>query len=231
MRTLGLIGGMSWESSALYYAALNRGVAQRLGGLHSAKLLLGSVDFHEIVEMQKAAAWDEAGALLADVARSLVAGGAQAIALAVNTMHKVAPQVRAAIGVPFIDIRDAVAAEVRAKSAGRVGLLGTRYVVEQPFYGEQIEAAGACKILRAPADDNESVHRIIYDELCLGVVNEASCGRVLGIVQDLQRQGAESVVLACTELPMLNLGERSPVPLINSTAIHVDACLDFMCPA
>jgi aspartate racemase len=230
MKTLGLVGGMSWESTALYYEALNRGIAQRLGGFHSAKLVLGSVDFHDVVELQKTGSWDAAGALLAEVAQRLVAGGAEAIALAVNTMHKVAPQVQAAIDVPFIDIRDAIAVDVRALKASRVGLLGTRYVVEQAFYGDRIESAGSCQVVRASAEDNAFVHGVIYDELCRGVVTEPSRDRVLDIIKVLKQQGADAVVLGCTELPMLRLTDVSPIPLLDSTALHVDACLDFMVP-
>lgn len=228
MKTLGIIGGMSWESTALYYEALNRGVARRLGGLHSAKLILASVDFQEIVDLQQAGLWDDAGTILADAAKRLVAGGAEAIALAVNTMHKVAPQIRAAIDVPFIDIRDVVASDTRARNASRIGLLGTMYVVEQPFYGDHIEAVGACKVLRPSSEDKVSVHRIIYDELSRGIVTEQSRGRVLGILEKLRDDGAEAVVLGCTELPMLRLDGLSPIPLIDSTALHVEACLTAM---
>jgi aspartate racemase len=228
MKTLGIIGGMSWESTALYYEALNRGVAKRLGGLHSAKLMLASVDFQEIVDFQQAGSWNEAGALLADVARRLVAGGAEAIALAVNTMHVVAPQIRAAVEVPFLDIRDAVAGEIRNRKASRIGLLGTRYVIEQPFYGDQIEALSGSEVIRANGEDNSFVHGIIYGELSKGIVSEQSRDRVLQIIEKLSRDGAEAMVLGCTELPMLRLAAQSPIALIDSTATHVEACLAFM---
>jgi aspartate racemase len=227
MKTLGIIGGMSWESTSLYYAALNRGVTRRLGQAHSAKLVLASLDFQDIIDLQLAGSWDDAGELLAGTARRLVAGGAEAIALAVNTMHKVAPQIEAAVDVPFIDIRDAVAAVIGARKAKRVALLGTHYVVEEPFYGDYLEKAGACKILRPDGEDNRFVHRIIYGELSRGIVSEATRVRVLGILGKLRDVGAEAAVLGCTELPMLQLAEQSPIPLIDSTAVHVEACLDF----
>ena len=228
MKTLGVIGGMSWESTALYYAALNRGVAGKLGGLHSAKLLLASVNFNEIVELQQAGRWEEAGSLLANISSQLVGAGAQAIALAVNTMHKVAPQIQAAVDVPFIDIRDVIAHAIRSTNATKVGLLGTRYVVEQPFYGDHIEAAADCKIMRPNGEDNLFVHNVIYNELSCGTVTESSRGRVLDILKKLYDNGAKSAVLGCTELPMLHLDDQSPIPLIDSTALHVEACLSFM---
>jgi aspartate racemase len=228
MKTLGIIGGMSWESTALYYEALNRGIAKRLGGLHSAKLVLGNVDFQEIVDFQLSDSWDAAGALLADIAANLVAAGAEGIALAVNTMHKVAPQIQARINVPFIDIRDVVAKTIIARKATSVGLLGTRYVVEQPFYGDRIANSASCKVLRASEESNLFVHRVIYEELSKGEVTEEARLKVLDILRDLRERGAEMAVMGCTELPMLRLDDVSPIPLLDSTALHVEACLAFM---
>jgi aspartate racemase len=229
MKTLGLIGGMSWESTALYYAALNRGVAARLGGLHSAKLLIGSVDFAEVVALQKADDWEGAGALLAGVARGLEAGGADVLALAVNTMHKVAPAVRAATSLPLVDIRTVVADAVRARGLRRVALLGTRYVVEQAFYAGPLSAEGGCAVMRGTPEDRSLVHDAIYGELSLGVVRDDTRKAVADILTRMQADGAEGAVLACTELPMLELQALVPsMPLLDSTALHAEACVEAM---
>ncbi|SNT32528.1 aspartate racemase [Tardiphaga sp. OK246] len=228
MKTLGLIGGMSWESTALYYSGLNRGVSARLGGLHSAKMVLANVDFQEIVEFQQSGHWDEAGIFLADIATKLVAAGAEGIALAVNTMHKVAPAVAAAVKVPFLDIRDAIAKDLRSKNIVVSGLLGTGYVMQEDFYRSHLEDAAGGGVLVPEKQVAADLNQIIYDELSKGVVNDKARSRVLDMIGDLHRQGAGAVILGCTELPMLALDSSSPIPLLDSTALHIEMCLNFM---
>jgi len=228
MKTLGIIGGMSWESTSLYYSALNKGVASRLGGLHSAKLILASVDFHEIVELQRAGRWDEAGVLLADIATRLVAAGAEGLALAVNTMHLVAPQITASIKIPFLDIRDAIANDLRTRNISTAGLLGTGYVMEEGFYRRHIEAGANCEVLIPSGSGVTDMNEIIYGELSKGMVAERSRKKVIEMIGEFQRRGAQSVILGCTELPMLELEHDSPLPLLDSMALHVNTCLDLM---
>lgn len=228
MKTLGLIGGMSWESTALYYGQLNKGIGERLGGLHSAKMMMANVDFQEIVDLQRTGQWTKAGAILADCAARLQSAGAEGVALAVNTMHKVAPQIVACLDIPFIDIRDAIAAELKANGIGVSGLLGTGYVMEDEFYRVHIEKAAQCKIVVPKEQGASTLNHIIYGELSKGVVTDVSKSKVAGLIGELQAAGAEGVILGCTELPMLQLDRMCPVPLFDSTALHVKACLDFM---
>lgn len=229
MKTLGLIGGMSWESTALYYTAINRAIGTRLGALHSAKVVVSSVDFQEIVELQRADKWDEAGNLLAHEALRLKAAGVDYLALAVNTMHKVVPAIRSACDLPLIDIRSAVAEQIGSRRLRRVALLSTRYVVEQGFYGEQIAAEARCEIVRPEPTDRSFIHAAIYDELTKGLVSRNTREQVAGILRKLQSDGADGAILACTELPMLDLQPLVPgLPLVDSTAVHTTACVDAM---
>lgn len=227
MRTLGLIGGMSWESTALYYAEINRNIAQRLGGLNSAKIILGSVNFAEIVAFQQSGNWDGAGASLADLARNLEAAGANIIALAVNTMHKVAPRIQEVTQLPFIDIRTVVAEAVRKKELKRVALLGTSYVMEESFYVDKLSAEGQVDIVMPELSDRLAIHNAIYKELSLGQVRESTRQNMLKILSSLKSRGAEGAVLACTELAMLRLDQLiSDFPLFDSTGLHCVACVE-----
>ena len=232
MRTLGLIGGMSWESTALYYASLNRGIADQMGGLHSAPLLMASVDFQGIVDHQLANRWDQAGAELADIARRLEDAGAEGIALAVNTMHKVADPIRDAISIQFLDIREAVAGAIERSGAKRSVLLGTNYVVEEDYYFGKIakKLLGKVELTVLPDAEQAFVHDIIYDELSKGEVKDASRERVAAAIREaIANEQVGSVALACTELPMLKLGELlKGVPIADSTNVHVEACVDFI---
>ncbi|MGN6153495.1 MAG: aspartate/glutamate racemase family protein [Lysobacteraceae bacterium] len=222
MKTLGLLGGMSWESTVPYYRIVNERVRDRLGGLHSAKLVLHSVDFAEIEVLQHAGRWDEAGAVLADAARGLRAAGADAIVLCTNTMHRVAPAIEAAIDVPLLHIADATATRIGAAGIERVALLGTRFTMEQAFYRDRIEAAGIGVIV-PDADDRERVHRVIYDELCLGRVYDTSRQAYRDIIATLVARGAQGVILGCTEIGLLVGKGDAAVPMFDTTRLHAEA--------
>ena len=227
MKTIGLIGGMSWESTANYYRDINERVKQRLGGLHSARILLYSVDFQEIERLQHQGRWDEAGEQLGDIARRLEGAGADVVALCTNTMHKVAPAIEAALRVPFLHIADPTAQAVKQAGIGRIGLLGTRFTMEEDFYrGRLVERHGLDVIVPDPAE-RETVHRVIYDELCLGKVEERSRQAYRDIIAHLVERGAEGVILGCTEIAMLVSPADSPVPLFDTTQLHAVSAVDF----
>lgn len=227
MKTIGLIGGMSWESTANYYRDINERVKQRLGGLHSARILLYSVDFQEIERLQHQGHWDEAGEQLGDIARRLEGAGADVVALCTNTMHKVAPAIEAALRVPFLHIADPTAQAVKQAGIGRIGLLGTRFTMEEDFYrGRLVQRHGLDVIVPDPAE-RETVHRVIYDELCLGKVEERSRQAYRDIIAHLVERGAEGVILGCTEIAMLVSPADSPVPLFDTTQLHAVSAVDF----
>jgi aspartate racemase len=198
VKTIGLLGGMSWESTVPYYRTINRVVALQLGGLHSARILLHSVDFHEIEQLQHSDRWDDAGAILADAARGLEAGGADFLVLCTNTMHRVAPRIEAAVTVPLLHIADATAKRIAAAGIARVGLLGTRFTMEQDFYRGHLESRGL-DVVVPEQEDRELVHRVIYDELCLGEIREPSRADFRRILSQLEAEGCAGVVLGCTE--------------------------------
>lgn len=223
-RVIGLIGGMSWESTAEYYRLANVLVGERLGGLHSARLLLASVDFAVIEELQRAGDWGRAGAELADVARSLQAGGAELLVLCTNTMHLVADAVAAAVDLPLLHIGDATADAVRAAGLRRVGLLGTAFTMEQPFLRERLGAHGLDVLVPGP-EDRALVHRVIYDELCRGVVREESRAAYRAVMSRLVDAGAEGIVLGCTEIELLVGAADAPVPVFPTTRLHVGAAV------
>jgi aspartate racemase len=224
-KMIGLIGGMSWESTAAYYRLANELVRERLGGLHSARLLLASVDFAEIEQLQSRGEWDAAGALLAEIAQSLEAGGAELLILCTNTMHKVAPAIEAATSIPFLHLADATAAAVRAAGITRVGLLGTAFTMEQSFYRDRLESHGL-EVLVPSAADRAEVHRVIYDELCQGQLLEASRRAVGAIIGHLGDEGAAGVILGCTEIELLIGPADSPLPTFATTRLHVEAAID-----
>ena len=220
MKTIGLIGGMSWESTVPYYRTINETIKERLGGLHSAKLVLYSVDFHEIERLQHAGDWDKAGAILAGVARSLERAGADFLVLATNTMHKVAASIEAAVAIPLLHIADPTAAEIKRAGHSRIGLIGTRFTMEQAFYKDRLRERHGLDVIVPGADDRDTVHRIIYDELCLGLVRDDSRDAYRRIMNGLVESGAQAIILGCTEI-MLLVGEGdAPVPLFDTTAIH-----------
>ncbi|MFG2501335.1 aspartate/glutamate racemase family protein [Streptomyces sp. NPDC048441] len=224
MKTIGLIGGMSWESSAEYYRLLNELVRERLGGLHSARCVLYSVDFAEIEELQVAGEWEQAGEVLARAAKGVEAAGADLVLICTNTMHKVADQVQGALSVPLLHLADATADAVLAAGVRRVGLLGTAFTMEQDFYRERLTARGL-EVLVPDAEGRALVHRVIYEELCLGVVREESRADYLGVIAGLVTDGAEGVILGCTEIELLISQEHSEVPVFPTTRLHAEAAV------
>jgi aspartate racemase len=226
VKRIGLIGGMSWESSAEYYRLLNELVRERLGGLHSAECLLFSVDFAEIERMQVEGRWDDAGRVLAEAARVLEAGGADFVVLCTNTMHRVADAISEVVSVPLLHLADTTAAAVRAAGIETVGLLGTAFTMEQPFYRDRLAGHGL-SVLVPPAEDRELVHRVIYDELCLGVVSESSRVAYQQVIGRLADAGAEGVVLGCTEIELLIQQQHSPVPVFPTTRLHAEAAVEL----
>lgn len=226
MRIVGLIGGMSWESTLPYYRLINERVRERLGGLHSAKLLLYSVDFAEVEAMQRTGDWDAADALMVDAARRLRTAGAEAIAICTNTMHRSVPAIEAAIGPRVLHIADATARAIREAGLSRIGLLGTRFTMEQPFHRERLERAGL-QVVVPDAPEREDIHRVIYDELCRGRIDAASRERYRQIMATLVARGAQGVVLGCTEIGLLVGAGDASVPLFDTTALHAAAIADW----
>lgn len=222
MKTLGMIGGMSWESTLPYYRIVNETVRTRLGGLHSARLVLYSVDFHDIERLQHAGDWDAAGEAMADAARALRAAGADLLVLCTNTMHKVATAIEQATPLPLLHIADATADAVRAAGLARVGLLGTRFTMEQDFYPARLRLHGI-ETLVPDAAGRDAVHRIIYEELCLGRVLESSRRRFRDLMAELVERGAEGIVLGCTEIMLLVQPGDASVPTFDTTTLHARA--------
>ena len=224
MKTIGLLGGMSWESTALYYRRINERTRERLGGLHSARIAMISVDFAEIEALQAAGAWDAAGEALALDARRLEAAGADGIVLCTNTMHRVADAIEEATEIPLLHLADATAERVRAAGVRRIGLLGTRFTMEQAFYRSRLETHGL-EVVVPPASERARLHEVIFGELCLGRVEPDSRREVAAMVDALTSAGAEGVIEGCTEITMLELGEAIDVPRFDTTAIHADAAV------
>ncbi|WAT01468.1 aspartate/glutamate racemase family protein [Rouxiella chamberiensis] len=226
MKTLGLIGGMSWESTIPYYRIINEQVKQALGGLHSAKMILYSVDFYEIEKLQAQGYWDQAGALLGGAALALKKAGAEVIVVCTNTMHKVAGAIEQIGGLPLLHIADATASRVLGQNLRRVGLLGTRFTMEQDFYRGRLLAQGI-EVLTPNEADRAVVHRIIYEELCLGKILPASRGDYQRIIRQLEEQGAEGIILGCTEITLLVGAQDARVPVFDTTAIHAQAAASY----
>ncbi|RNL77799.1 aspartate/glutamate racemase family protein [Nocardioides marmorisolisilvae] len=226
MKRIGLLGGMSWESSAEYYRLVNELVRDRLGGLHSADCLLRSVDFATVEELQVSGRWVEAGAMLADAARQLEAAGAEVIVLCTNTMHKVADAIEEAVGIPLLHLADATAAAATAARLTQVGLLGTAFTMEQDFYRDRLAGHGL-EVLVPDAEDRALVHRVIYDELCLGIVKDESRAAYVEVIGRLVAAGCEGVILGCTEIELLIGQDDSPVPVLPTTRLHAEAAVDW----
>lgn len=220
MKTIGLIGGMSWESTVTYYRQINESVKERLGGLHSAKVVLYSVDFHEVEKLQHSGNWSAAGALLADAARALESAGADFLVLCTNTMHKIAPAIEAAVRIPLLHIADPTAEKIKGAGLSTIGLLGTRFTMEQGFYKDRLRQRYGLRVLIPSQQDREVVHRIIYEELCRGRVIDDSRIEYRRIMAALISQGAEAIILGCTEISMLVEQRDSSVPLFDTTSIH-----------
>ena len=227
MKTIGLIGGMSWESTAIYYRLINDMVKNRLGGLHSAQLLMWSFDFDDIAQLQAAANWDEATRRMVDAGNRLKKAGADALVICTNTMHKMATDVERETGLPLLHIADATARAIKVQNIQKVGLLATRFTMEQDFYkGRLLESHGINAIVPDEAG-RSSVHQIIYDELCKGVVKPESKSRYLEIIADLIQQGAQGIILGCTEIGMLIAQEDVSVSVFDTTSLHAAAAVDF----
>jgi len=227
MKTIGLLGGMSWESTVTYYQLLNREVGRRLGGVHSARILLLSVDFQEIEALQHRGEWDRLGEILTNDARTLERGGADFLVICTNTMHLVSPAIEAGISIPLLHIADATAAKIKALGIHRVGLLGTRFTMEESFYKGRLETEHGLTVQVPPAADREIVHRVIYEELVLGEIRPQSRSEFARISDDLARSGAEGVILGCTEIGLLLSQEDSRVALFDTSVIHAEAAAAF----
>jgi aspartate racemase len=225
MKTIGLIGGMSWESTATYYELINRGIADRLGGLHSARIAMWSVDFAEIESAQVEGRWEDAGAALAEAARSLERAGADFLVLATNTMHKVADEIDAAAHLPLLHIGEVTGRAIQDAGLPRVGLLGTRFTMEQQFYREVLEQQFGLDVLVPEGAGVDTINDIIYDELCKGRIDEGSRRRAAEVIAGLVERGARGVVLGCTELPLLIRPEDASVPLFDTTRLHAEAAV------
>ena len=226
-RTLGIIGGMSWESTESYYRLINEGIKAELGNLHSADLLIHSVDFAPIGELQAQGAWDEMGAILANSGKRLQAAGAQGLLIATNTMHKVVDDVQAATNLPIIHIADATAKAIQAQGLTKIALLGTQFTMTQDFYKQRLIEAGL-QVLIPENDARAEVHRIIYDELCQGQFLDSSRQYYSQVIKDLANKGAEGVILGCTEIGLLIQQADSPIAVFDTTAIHAAAAVDFL---
>ena len=226
MRTIGLIGGMSWESSAEYYRLINQQVREQLGPLRSAKLLMYSVDFGPVEQAQHAGRWEDAALILVDAAQRLQAGGAECIVLCTNTMHRVAEQIQNAVEVPFLHIADPVAQAAREAGTLKVGLLGTAFSMEQPFLKERLGSQGL-EVLVPDAEERQALHRIIYEELCVGIISAESRRVYQQVIASLMARGAQAVILGCTEIGLLIKPEHSPLPLFDTTELHARAAVAF----
>jgi aspartate racemase len=227
MKTIGMIGGMSWESSAEYYRIVNEEIHTRLGGVHSAKSLMLSVDFAEIEELQRSGQWAEATRLIVEAAQALERGGADFVVICTNTMHKMADDVQAAIHVPLLHIADAAAAEIQKRGLHKIGLLGTRFTMEETFYKDRLADKFGLEVLIPGTADREVVHRVIYDELVIGKIVPASKAEYRRIIADLQARGAEGIILGCTEIGLLVQQADCTLPLFDTTLLHALAAVDF----
>ena len=227
MKTIGLLGGMSWESTALYYQWINDLVKKELGGLHSAQIAMVSVDFQGIEELQHSGEWDEAGEVLSKAAKQIEAAGADFLLICTNTMHKVAPQIEAAIEIPLLHIADATADEIKKRGIKTIGLLGTKFTMEQDFYAGRLADKHGLKVLIPEKNDREIVHRVIYDELVLGEIKDESRAEYLRIMGQLQEEGAEGIIEGCTEIVMLVQQEHTSIPLFDTTAIHARKAVEI----
>ncbi|BES72890.1 aspartate/glutamate racemase family protein [Marinobacter nanhaiticus D15-8W] len=222
MKTIGLLGGMSWESTVSYYRALNEGVKRALGGLHSARIVLNSVDFAEIETLQKSGDWPATANILSRAAQSVESAGADFLLIGTNTMHKVAPEIQAAISIPLLHIADATAEKLKADGVRHVGLLGTRYTMEQDFYKGRMRDLYEMDVLVPSEDEQAVIHQIIFEELCLGIIRDESRQRYLAIMDRLHERGAEAIILGCTEIALLVEPEHTSIPLYDTTRIHAE---------
>ncbi|TXI89237.1 MAG: aspartate/glutamate racemase family protein [Burkholderiaceae bacterium] len=227
MKTIGLIGGMSWESTIPYYRIINQTVKQKLGGFHSAKVVLVSVDFHEIEALQRAGDWDGAADILVDAARSLQAAGADFLVICTNTMHKVSKAIEDAVALPLFHIADPTAQEIKRQDIQKIGLLGTRFTMEQDFDKQRLQVQHGLEVVVPNSEDMDIIHRIIYQELCLGKIEDASRQEYRRIMQKLVEQGAQGIILGCTEISLLVSAADASVPLFDTTGLHASKAAEF----
>jgi aspartate racemase len=227
MKVIGLIGGMSWESTAEYYRIINQKIKERLGGHHSGRILLYSVNFSEIEKLQREGRWEAATEFMCEAAMRVELGGADCILICTNTMHKMAAEVQKAITIPLLHIADATAMEIKKRGIGRVALLGTKYTMEEEFYKGRLRTRYGFEVIIPPEDDRNIINQTIYDELCLGKVEGESKKVFVRIIKNLKERGAEGVILGCTEISLLIKEKDSPLELFDTTAIHAQAAVDF----
>jgi len=227
MKTIGCIGGMSWESSLLYYRIINEAVRQRLGGLHSAQCLIYSLDFAEIEPLQHHGRWDEAAEKMIEAARRVEAGGAEFIVLCTNTMHKTADEIERHVSIPLLHIADATAGKIRGDDLTRVGLLGTRFTMEDDFYKGRLIDKHALEVIVPRRNERDLVHRVIYDELCLGEIRQESREAYRKVIKSLVSSGAQGIILGCTEIGLLVGAEDSSVPVFDTTKIHAEVAVEY----
>jgi len=225
MKVIGLIGGMSWNSSLEYYRLINKSVAEKLGGLHSARIILYSLDFDEIEQAQRQGRWDDATNILTEAGRALKQAGADFLVICTNTMHKVAGAVADRVGLPLLHIGDVTGNAIKEQNLRVVGLLGTRFVMEEQFYRERLREKSHTQVLVPGEEDRATIHRIIYDELCQGRITDSSRHACIDIINGLMEQGAEGIVLGCTELPLLIHAGDINVPLFDTTRLHAEAAV------
>lgn len=227
MKTIGLIGGMSWESSAEYYRIINEKVKEKLGGLHSAKCLMYSVDFAEVEKLQQQAKWGQAAELLIDAAMRLERGGADFLLICTNTMHKVAEEIQRNIQIPILHIVDATAEKIKKAGHKKIGLLGTKFTMEEPFYKGRLTEKYQLEVLVPESEERAFINQVIFQELCLGILKEGSRSRFTQIIESLSDKGAEAVILGCTEIPLLIHQEDVSIPLFDTTQIHAEAAVEY----
>jgi aspartate racemase len=227
MKIIGLIGGMSWESSSEYYRIINERIREKLGGLHSARSLMYSVDFEEVEKLQRQGNWGEATKIMIDAAERLERGGADFVVICTNTMHKMVEEMRQHIKIPILHIADATAERIKAAGYKRIGLLGTKFTMEEGFYKGRLIEKYNLEVLIPDEGEKQYVHDVIYKELCLGIIQPNSKNRFLSIIESLSKKGAEAVILGCTEIPLLVKQEDVSVPLFDTTRIHAESAVDF----
>ena len=227
MKTIGMIGGMSWESSLEFYRIINLTVKERLGGLHSAKSIMYSIDFEEVEVLQREDKWDEAALIMIDAAQRVERGGADFIVLCTNTMHKLAAEIQASVEIPILHIADATADAIKAQGINKVGLLGTKYTMEEDFYKGRLQDDFGIDIVIPTENERQVVHDVIYNELCVGKLHDSSREKFIDIINNLIEKGAKSIILGCTEIPLLVKPEDIDVPLFDTTRIHAKAAVDY----
>ncbi len=227
MKTIGMIGGMSWESSLEYYRIMNQTVKEKLGGFHSAQCILYSVDFDDVEELQHQGDWESLTRLMIEAAQRVKKAGADFLVICTNTMHKMADEVQRAIQIPLLHIADVTAGAVKANGQSRVGLLGTKFTMEQDFYKGRLQEIHGIDVLIPEDKERQVIHDILYNELCLGEIKELSKGKFQSIIQNLVKRGAQGVILGCTEIPLIVRQEDYEIPLYDTTALHAKAAVDF----